>query len=336
MRTAACERRVLDSAPSLRGFPAPGSLLFMPLARARHLWLLLAPAALAAAAWWHVRAQPTESPAAAIAAPASSTQASLFAPALHAPAERSTVLQSPYRDTVDAQTDLYRYAQQLQQQVRAGDAQAGWRLSRVYDYCAPYAASPAGYAADSEWIAAQHTPGVVAMHAARERVAQRCAGFAPSDGVSPQLVAQQRQAAARAGNLAAEAALLALGEPLQTSPTYKRALVQRVLASRDPEAYLALAPAMGARANGDDSLQGYVAGDQFAELAWQVAACRLGLDCSAESTLVTSYCANAGICSRDSAQDFVSFVFDAAVPRQGADRVDEMVDTLVSEPGAQS
>ncbi|OAX88799.1 hypothetical protein A7D16_09715 [Xanthomonas nasturtii] len=309
----------------------------MPLVRARHLWLLLAPAALAAAGWWHVRAQPAEHAAhRSVAVSASTAHLSGVTTPQHAFAEHGTALQLPYRDAVEAQPDLYRYAQQLLQQVRAGDAQAGWRLSRVYDYCAPYAASPSGYAADSAWIAAQPTPGVVAMHAARERVAQRCAGFAPADGLSARVVAQQRQAAARAGSLAAEAAMLALGEPLQASPGYKRALVQRVLASRDPEAYLALAPAMGARASGDDSLQGYVAGDQFAELAWQVAACRLGLDCSADSTLVTSYCANAGICSRDAAQDFVSFVFDAAVPRQGADRVDEMVDKLVSEPGAQS
>ncbi|KGE53393.1 hypothetical protein WCN79_20885 [Xanthomonas axonopodis pv. vasculorum] len=307
----------------------------MPLARARHLWLLLAPAALAVAAWWHVRAQPAErdadraAPVAAQVAPVS-----VATPQPHAATAHDAALQLPHRDALEAQPDLYRYAQQLQQQMRAGDAQAGRRLSRVYDYCAPSAASLSGYAADSAWIAAQHTPGVAAMHAARERLAQRCAGFAPADGLGPRMVALQRQAAARAGSLAAEAAMLALGEPLHASPGYKRALVQRVLASRDPDAYLG--PAMGARASGDDSLQESVAGDQFAELAWQVAACRLGLDCSASSTLVTSYCANAGICSSDSAQDFVSFVFDAAVPRQGADKVNEMVDTLVSDPGAQS
>ncbi|MCC4632216.1 MULTISPECIES: hypothetical protein [Xanthomonas] len=308
----------------------------MPLVRARHLWLLLAPVALAAGAWWQLRAQPTALATAVPAVSATSARVAVATPVRHASSERGNALQLPYRDAVDAQRDLYRYAQQLQQQVRAGDAQAGWRLSRVYDYCAPYASSPAGYAADSEWIAAHQTPGVAAMHAARDRVAQRCVGFAPGDGLGPRLVAQQRLSAARGGSLAAEAALLALGEPLQATPTYKRALVRRVLASRDPEAYLALAPAMGARAIGDDSLQGYVAGDQFAELAWQVAACRLGLDCSADSTLVTSYCANAGICSREGAQDFVSFVFDAAVSRQGADSVDEMVDRLVSDPGAQS
>ncbi|MEB1796703.1 hypothetical protein VDR45_13600 [Xanthomonas campestris pv. campestris] len=306
----------------------------MPFVRARHLWLLLAPAALAAA-WWQARPQTAGvAPAAVVETAAAHVAPTAGQP--HAVPERSAALQLARGTAGEPPQDLYRYAQQLQQQVRAGDAQAGWRLSRVYDYCAPYAVSPAGYAADSAWIASQPAPGVAAMHAARERVAQRCAGFAPSDGLSPRVVAQQRQAAARAGSLAAEAAMLALGEPLQTTPGYKRALVQRVLASRDPEAYLALAPAMGARASGDDSLDGYVAGDQFAELAWQVAACRLGLDCSAQSTLVTSYCANAGICSRDSAQDFVSFVFDAAVPRQGADKVDEMVDTLVTRSETQS
>ncbi|AWK20699.1 hypothetical protein IXO675_021120 [Xanthomonas oryzae pv. oryzae] len=140
----------------------------MPLARARHLWLLLAPAALAAAAWWDVRAQPAEHAAdRAVPVVADVTQVGATAPPPHAAKEHGTALQLPHRDAVEAQPDLYRYAQQLQQQVRAGDAQAGWRLSRVYDYCAPYAASPSGYAADSAWIAAQHAPGVVAMHAAR-------------------------------------------------------------------------------------------------------------------------------------------------------------------------
>ncbi|KAB7771055.1 hypothetical protein CKY51_03565 [Xanthomonas maliensis] len=307
----------------------------MPSLRARHLWLLLAPAACAAGVWWQAR-RPETAPTHVVAGVATPSVATPVALAARASDGAQPATPVAVAAAVEAHPDLYRYAQQLQRQVRAGDAQAGWRLSRVYDYCAPYAHSPAGYAADSAWIASQHAPGMAAMQAARAQVARRCAGFAPSDGLGLAAVVQQRRAAARAGSLAAEAALLAQGEPLQRSEEYKRLLVQRVLASRDPEAYLALAPAMGARASGDDSLHGYVAGDQFAELAWQVAACRLGLDCSAQSTLVTSYCANAGICSRDRAQDFVSFVFDAAVPRQGADKVDEMAESLVSGSGAQS
>jgi hypothetical protein len=90
---------------------------------------------------------------------------------------------------------------------------------------------------------------------------------------------------------------------------------------------------MGIAANGRTAGFGYnrVAGTQFAELAWQLAACKLGQDCGPKGSLMTSYCANGGICSQDPQQDFASFVYDAAIPRQGADVVQEMVDSLTGE-----
>ncbi len=313
----------------------------MPLARTRHLWLLLAPAALLAGLWWQRAPSSAEdggSEAVRVSAAvpaAAASRGSGTREAQASPAVGPGLALGP-RGGFEAQPDLYRYAQQLSADAAAGDPEATWMLSRVYDYCAGYALSPAGYAADSQWIAGQASPAVATMAAARDRVGRRCAGFAPTDGLTAQAVLRQRDRAARAGSLAAEAALLALGQPLDASPAYRRDLVERVMASRDPEAYLALSPAMGARASGDDALQGYVAGDQFAELAWQLAACRLGLACGAQSALMTSYCANGGICSQDDSQDFVSFVFDAAVPRQGAGKMDEMVKTLVNGSGVQS
>jgi hypothetical protein len=44
--------------------------------------------------------------------------------------------------------------------------------------------------------------------------------------------------------------------------------------------------------------------------------------------LMTSYCANGGICSKDPGQDFESFVYDAAVPRQSEGRMNQLVDSL--------
>jgi len=40
---------------------------------------------------------------------------------------------------------------------------------------------------------------------------------------------------------------------------------------------------------------------------------------------MTSYCANGGICSQGASQDFATFELDAAIPRQGARQVDDMV-----------
>lgn len=49
---------------------------------------------------------------------------------------------------------------------------------------------------------------------------------------------------------------------------------------------------------------------------------------------MTSYCANGGICSQGASQDFATFELDAAIPRQGARQVDDMVSLLVKGSGA--
>ncbi|HVJ36770.1 MAG TPA: hypothetical protein VM687_03080 [Stenotrophomonas sp.] len=316
----------------------------MPQSRARPLLLLLAPVALLAAVWWHragwqpsagfgLAHAPTEIGATTAArplptAPRRANESQGTAVNLGLPLDR--------RSGFDSERDLYRYAQRLSAAADAGDAEAGWMLSRVYDYCAAYAQDPAGYAADSTALAGQALPGAATLYEARQRLQARCTGFIAQDALTASRILAQRTDAARAGNLAAEAALLSLGRPLQSTAEYRRDLVQRVLDSRDPEAYLAVSGAMGAGASGDDAYRGFVAGDQYAQLAWQLAACRLGLACDAGSNLMTSYCANGGICSNDASQDFPSFVLDAAVPRQSADKMDEMVNTLVSGTGVRS
>ena len=227
--------------------------------------------------------------------------------------------------------DLYAYAGRLAPAVRAGDPQATWILSRIYEYCSAYAMAPADYARDTQAIRDMQLATSRAMVAARKRTSERCGRFVPADDLSYTVILGMTRDAGQAGSLAAEAALLALGEPLDTSDAYKRGLVQRVRQSRDPESFVALAPAMGIPASGDRAFVDQVAGTRLAEVAWQVAACDLGMEGGAESSVMVSQCANGGICSRDPAQDFSDFVFDAAVPRQGADVVNGMVDLLLGK-----
>ncbi len=225
-------------------------------------------------------------------------------------------------------SDLFAYAHQLQSAADAGNAEAGWMASRIYDYCGVFAMDPSGYALDSAALQRMDLNAISAMLAARGKVRQGCAGFTAADGLGRARLLQQRMASAKAGNLAAEAALLSMGEPLSETAEYRRALVERVQSSQDPEAFLAISGAMGTGAAGDDAYKGMVAGSQFSQLAWQVAACQLGLACGPNSALMVAYCANGGICSRDPQQDFQSFVYDAAVPRQGVEKMNEMVNSL--------
>lgn len=235
------------------------------------------------------------------------------------------------RADIEGDGDLFALAQRLRAQADGGNAEARWILSRVYDYCSPYAVDPGGFSRDSASISAMGTSTATSMTGARNRLAQRCGGFVSSDNLGHALVLQQRQQAAREGNLAAEASLLAEGTPLEPGPEYRRSLVQRVRESRDPEAFMAVAPAMGLRAAGDQALVGMVAGEALSELAWRVAACELGMACGPGSVLMDSYCANGGICSQNETQDFNEFVYDAAVSRQGADKMTDWVEQLTGE-----
>jgi hypothetical protein len=241
-------------------------------------------------------------------------------------------LQNPRADFEGA-SDLYAYVQGLRAKEAAGDAEALWKVSRVLDYCGAYAADPTGYAADTRAILELNGSSTAAMAAARDRVGRRCVRFVPADDFSLSALRAKRLDAARAGSLAAEAALLAMGEPLSASNQYIQDLVERVRRSGDPEAYVAISPAMGIAGSGQERYLGRISGTQYSELAWLLAACRLGNDCSPGSVLMTSYCANGGICSRDGSQDFYAFVLDAGVPRQGADNLNGMVDSLMADIG---
>jgi hypothetical protein len=248
-------------------------------------------------------------------------------------AARAIPALSPLRRGFEDSNDLFAYSRELMALAATGDADAMWLLSLVQDHCAGYAADPAGYAQDTRAIAGLGLSNGRAMLSARQRVQQRCARFAPQDGFSLPAVVNQRQLAARAGSLAAEASLLAMERPLQDGDGYRRDLVQRVLDSGDPFAYLAIAPAMGTVGTGRRDTLGDVSGSDLSELAWRIASCRLGMDCSPDGSMMTSYCVNGGICSQDQSQDFTAFARDAGVPRQGADNVDDMVGTLLARRG---
>lgn len=252
--------------------------------------------------------------------------ATIGAPGINAPS-----LEPSLAEQFERAEDLHAYLQRLLPAARAGDAGAAWFVSRVYDYCAAHAANPAAYARDTEALGRMRLAASEQMIAARERVASRCRHFAPVDGLDTGLVIVKRLEAAEAGSLAAEASLLAQGEPLDESHDYRRGLVERVQASGDAEAFSALAPAMGLAASGEPAHAGQVAGTRQAELAWHLAACRLGMDCSAQGALMTAWCAHGGICPPAPHQDFEETLHAAAQPHGEEETIKQLSDSLLRE-----
>ena len=125
--------------------------------------------------------------------------------------------------------------------------------------------------------------------------------------------------------------LLARGEPMSAGSDYAAALLGRIGAAADAEAFGALSTAV--EVPQWLSLLDLDVAPQFQAIAWQLAACRMGADCGPDSMLMTSYCVNGGICSRQPEQGFEQFVHDAAIPRQSLDHVSAAVDALVDRFG---
>ncbi|ASR44888.1 hypothetical protein BEN78_03740 [Xanthomonas citri pv. mangiferaeindicae] len=246
----------------------------------------------------------------------------------HATSQRaaSAVPVSP-RQAFERSQDLFALAQRLLPLAESGDAEARWLVSRIHEYCAGYARAPVDYARDTLLLASLPLPAARPLRDARARIERRCGRFVADDAPSFVQLVEQRREAALAGSLPAEAALLSMGAPLADDEDYRRGLVDRVLESADPDAYTALAPAMGEAAAGDPALAGRVAGSQNAEIAWHNAACGLGLDCSGDGALMTRYCAEGGICAQDESQDFSAFVREASPP-QDAEQIEEMTAEL--------
>lgn len=237
----------------------------------------------------------------------------------------------PLREALERAPDLQRFYRTLAPGVLSGDAETLWVASRVQEYCAGYAADPGAFAHDSHQMAALLPADAAAVMAgARAVVAHRCAGFAPGDGLGYVWMLAQREDAAEAGSLAAEAALLAMQVPLEDTPAYRRDLVERVRTARDPDAFAALAPAMGLAASGDAAHAGQVAGSMASGLAWQVAACRLGQACGGQGVVMTGYCATGGVCAPDARLDFEQFA-RGQLSRREADEVDTLVGELLDE-----
>jgi hypothetical protein len=224
--------------------------------------------------------------------------------------------------------DLRAFADSLRERAKAGDAEATYYISRTLDYCRDYSLNPAGYQRDTDNL--QSSTNVASSYkTVRERVMSRCRGYTtPNSRITRPDIIGTLQTAAKQGSLAAEATLFTHGEPVSTDQHYVSDLVNRVMESRNPDAYLAISDAMGTRLSGSEGSMGNIAGSPNAPLAWQLAACRLGLDCSGTGALVTQYCANGGVCGNF--QNLEGLIYNGLVSQSDAKLIDGMVAEILT------
>lgn len=237
------------------------------------------------------------------------------------------------RKTFETTDDLFTLARM---HANGTSPESKWLVARIVDYCGPFGSNPAGFVSNYEMLLPMMSETRrMAYKAAHERVLKRCQGFDNAQRKNTFAMNAHlalKTDAARAGSLSAEAALLSLNNPIKPDPAYISDLVKRVVASRDPEAYLAVSEAMGLGAAGQEAVYGKFSGSNAAMYAWQLAACRLGLDCSPEGALMTQYCSAGGIC--ESEPNLESLIFKHLATRAEEADIRRMADDIVNSSGS--
>lgn len=204
--------------------------------------------------------------------------------------------------------DLYALTLQLKPRSEAGDGEASRLIASAYQECWLYALNPTGFMNDMA-LRGQVRPDLKEkMNGLARRTTERCYGFA-GQKIGPKVANLMLEKAAAQGDLSAEAQLL--GSALQsldaaTAGNQLKDLAERIVTSRDPDAYLAIAPFMGQVADGQQGrLHPLPVGSSLAEASWHIAACKMGADCSATGPTVTRMCLFGGInCGLKSLEQF--------------------------------
>lgn len=205
-------------------------------------------------------------------------------------------------------TDLYALTLELRALSEAGDGNASRTIARAYQECWTYAGDPLGFKEDMK-LRSQLRPDLSqSIEAVTRKIEERCRGFIGTR-ISPDDINQILEKAASQGDLASEVQLFGAALAKNDSALdveSQKELAERVLRSSDADAYAAMAEVMGPLASGRlEALAPLPAGTVSAEAAWQIAACRLGRDCSAGSSTVAQMCIGGGVnCSLRSLEQF--------------------------------
>lgn len=227
----------------------------------------------------------------------------------------------------ESASDLKLFLDQISQEARNGDADAQWWTHKTFEYCKGFSRNPAQFSQSTESLAAGLPKELASsFQDARNRVSNRCRNITPNETPSEAALSSMIEQSAKSGNLAAQASLISMDTRGETTDEDIHRVTETIRNTGNPQAYLAISNAMGIASSGRGDVFGNVSGTDFATYAWQLAACKKGLDCGPNSAIMTSYCANGGICGQFT--DLRDLVLNGLVPRQDAKRIEELASRL--------
>lgn len=284
--------------------------------------VLVAITALAAGAalTWHIRSgtetnHSANDTGAAVQLEAVRSPSSLTTPGTqaHPPAMKQ---QSPGSKSLDAHSpmlayenseDLAQVVEQLSPAAQSGDWQAKWMLARAFDECFPQVADPTLYGKIR--ASAHELPPEVQADMLRHlnRSEHRCRQLIASGQVTRTKVLESFDVALQTENLANRATSL-VNSPESMSENDAKAMIRKIVESRDPWAIWALSEVMGETEDGANEY-GPFSGSKVDRWAWKFVACALGYPCGPDSAEVRRLCVTQGHCASQALEGVVQQVF---------------------------
>ncbi|MBS0457282.1 MAG: hypothetical protein JSS44_08145 [Proteobacteria bacterium] len=210
------------------------------------------------------------------------------------------------RQRFEQSHDLFALVQSSRAAADGGDATAKTIIADAMYECIS-ATLPTNSRHVGVFLAEKRQPELKSVIDAKLAVdSARCGRFTKDDIGSLGAVLAQYADAAKLGSAKALAMQLTYGN-LATIPDQDLASdVQKIITSGDPDAIGALSNLMGLRAEGRASTFGSYSGSVTDQYAWQLAACRMGMDCGANSALLRGYCLSGGMCGAISIDQVIS------------------------------
>lgn len=179
---------------------------------------------------------------------------------------------------------------QLKAQAEQGDPVAQRKLAEIYSLCMGYSINPITQIATMDYMARLNPSAGSAIKELKHRLSTRCDQVDMGEIIPLEAYKLWLEQAARNGDLAAKIKLRVL-DPTPLSGDEANTLLNATFATKDPQAMFELSELMNRSIEGEiDVRYSRIAGSPLAAVAWGIAACRAGLDCSRGSVMMDSYC----------------------------------------------
>lgn len=217
----------------------------------------------------------------------------------------ATRAQLDFHTRFETSNDLYGLFQELHGLADANDPQAIVALADIEDECRAFVLSGGidGRMTIPELAAKKKPVDRGFVDGLRQRTQSRCGRFNKSDFPTSEQERESLKLAAKNGSMAAQAELLSsLGPSSKDIPDEAFAdSVHQILSSGEADAIFRLSGAM--LIDGREKVLDVPSGSPVAAAAYEIAACRLGVDCGTNSRILANVCFNTGSCGEYSSYE---------------------------------